>query len=260
LFYGADFTGFNFSQVDGGLQQLLSAIVESAGSRHIYMGSTPTAQLLPGFAAENPLHLVDGRPTEARIWIGNDSVVAPHFDESDNIACVVSGSRRFTVFPPEQVGNLYVGPIDNTMAGQPASLVEIDDPDFARFPRFRDALRHGLFAELEPGDAIYIPALWWHGVRATGPLNVLVNYWWQDTPVDAGSPMVALAAALLSVALLPEEKRLAWRSMFDHFVFGLNGDPAAHIPEHARGALGRSTPALRQTLRNFLLRVLSGHR
>jgi hypothetical protein len=259
FFYAPDFDRFNFDQVEGALTQLLGAIVQSVGSRYIYMGSTPTAQVLPNFASENPLDLVAGKPTEPRVWIGGDSIIAPHFDESDNIACVVSGHRRFTLFPPDQVANLYVGPIDKTMAGQPASLVEIDDPDFDRFPRFRDALDHALIAELEPGDAIYIPALWWHGVKATGPLNVLLNYWWQDTPADAGSPMVAIAAALLSISLLPEHKRRGWREMFDHFVFRPgDGDPAAHIPEPARGVLGHSTPELRRRLREFLIRVLQG--
>ena len=37
-----------------------------------------------------------------------------------------------------------------------------------------------MVADLEPGDAIYIPALWWHAVQATGELNVLVNYWWNE--------------------------------------------------------------------------------
>ena len=126
--------GKNFDQVDGELQQLVDAIIGSAGSRHIYMGSTPTAQLLPRFADENPLPLIGEKPTEPRIWIGNDSVVAPHFDESDNIACVVSGSRRFTLFPPEQVGNLYVGPIDNTVAGQPAAWLKSTIPTSSAFP------------------------------------------------------------------------------------------------------------------------------
>jgi hypothetical protein len=145
------------------------------------------------------------------------------------------------------------------MAGQPASIVEVDHPDLERFPRFSEALKHAQFADLEAGDAIYIPALWWHGVKATGPLNVLVNYWWQDTAAEAGSPMVAIAAALLSISLLPEHKRQGWRDIFDHFVFRPNeGDPAAHIPEQARGVLGLSTPGLRRALRDFVIRALQG--
>lgn len=256
FFYNPQFDGFNFEEVEGQLEQLLSAIVESPNERYIYMGSTPTAQILPRFADENPLALVEGKPTEPRAWIGSASIIAPHFDESDNIACVVSGSRRFTLFPPEQVSNLYVGPIDKTMAGQPASLVNLDKPDLDRFPRFRQALEHAQVADLEPGDAIYIPALWWHGVSASDALNMLVNYWWQDSPADAGSPMVAIASALLSISLLPQHKRKGWRDMFDHFVFRPDGDASTHIPEHARGVLGRSTPGLRRTLREFVIRAL----
>lgn len=258
FFYNAAMDGFNFAVAEAPFDRLLEVLSDENDARHVYMGSTYTEEILAGFERENPLNLVADKPTSPRIWIGKSSIIAPHFDESDNIACVVSGRRRFTLFPPDQVASLYPGPIDNTVAGQPTSMVELANPDFKRFPRFRKALKHALVAELEPGDAIYIPALWWHGVQATERLNVLVNYWWQDTPADAGSPMNAMGAALLSVALLPEGKRLAWRSMFDHFVFRLNGDPAEHIPERAHGILGRSTPELRGMMREFLIRELKG--
>jgi hypothetical protein len=258
FFYNETMTAFNFAVAQAPFERLLAVLADESDPRYVYMGSTYTEEILPGFERDNPLDLVADKPTSPRIWIGKSSIIAPHFDESDNIACVVSGGRRFTLFPPEQVANLYPGPIDNTVAGQPTSMVELAKPDFDRFPRFREALRHAMIAELNPGDAIYIPALWWHGVEATERLNVLVNYWWQDTPPDAGSPMNAIGAALLSIALLPERKRLAWRSMFDHFVFRLNGDPTEHLPEHAHGILGRSSPELRRFIREFLIRELKG--
>jgi hypothetical protein len=259
FFYRPEFDGFNFGVAEAPFAKLLSVLSDESDGRHVYMGSTYTEEILPGFEEENPLMLVASKPTQPRIWIGNSSRIAPHFDESDNIACVVSGTRRFTLFPPEQVENLYAGPIDHTVAGQPTSLVDLAEPDFARFPRFVEALKHGRMAELQPGDAIYIPALWWHGVQATGRFNVLVNYWWQDTPPDAGSPMNALGAALLSIGLLPEEKRLGWRAIFDHYVFSGRDESIEHIPEHARGILGKSTPELRRFMREFLVRELKGH-
>ena len=46
------------------------------------------------------------------------------------------------------------------------SMVSLRDPDFARYPKFRDALAAAQSAELEPGDCIFIPPLWWHHVES----------------------------------------------------------------------------------------------
>lgn len=259
FFYGPGLDGFNFTVAETGFSALLNALLQPAGAeRSIYMGSIPTRAIVPQFAFENPMRIAEDRGGEPRIWVGNSSRVAPHFDESDNIAVVVSGRRRFILFPPEQLANLYLGPLETTVAGQPISMVDLDRVDFERFPKFREALRHALVADLEPGDAIYIPALWWHAVQATGALNVLVNYWWSDAPPDAGSPMHALGHGLLTISHLPEAKRMAWRNLFDHYVFRVNGEPAAHIPVAARGIVGRSTPDVRRMLRQFLIRALQG--
>lgn len=257
-FYQPDVEGFNFTPAETTLSNLLTTLGNGSDAhRSIYMGSTPTSRMLPAFDGENPLRIAAERGGDPRMWIGNASRVAAHYDESDNIACVVSGRRRFILFPPDQVANLYVGPLDRTVAGQPISMVDLDNPDFERFPKFRQALEHAVVADLEPGDAIYIPALWWHAVQATGDLNVLVNYWWNAGPADAGSPMHALGHGLLTISHLPEEKRRAWRVLFDHYVFQLNGDPAAHIPPAAHGIIGRSTPELRRMIKSFLMRALS---
>jgi hypothetical protein len=191
------------------------------------------------------------------MWIGNRSRVAPQFDETENVACVVAGRRRFVLFPPEQVENLYIGPLDLTMAGQPASMVDLSQPDFDRHPRFRRALEHAYVADLEPGDAIYIPALWWHGVEALGEFNILVNYWWGDAAPDAGSPYACLAHAIMTMNELPEPTRGAWRALFDHFVFQHSRNVAEHLPADRRGIMEPQSPQLRSRIRQFLLRVLS---
>lgn len=261
FFYRDSLDGFNFHVAETRFAQLietLSRFARDGGGQPIYMGSTATSEILPGFAAANPLPAVEQRGGVPRMWVGNGSRIAAHFDESDNVACVASGTRRFTVFPTEQVANLYVGPLDQTVAGQPTSLVDLAAPDFDRFPRYREALKHARTAQLNPGDAIYIPALWWHGVEAAGPLSILVNYWWQDEPLDGDSPFHAIGHGLLSVGHLADRKRDRWRTLFDHYVFRANGDPAAHLPEPARGILGSSTAELRQFLRQFLAKKLLG--
>lgn len=257
--YRPSMDGFNFNVVDTRLAFLLQTLITVAEKnmrQAIYMGSTSVPQLLPGFDRENPMPPLQGKDAEPRIWIGNDTNVSAHFDEADNIACVVRGRRRFTFFPPEQVSNLYVGPLERTVAGRPTSLVDLNAPDFETYPRFRDALAAARIADMEPGDGLFIPSLWWHAVQASGPLNILVNYWWNDAPADAGSPLHALAHGLLTISHLPAEKRDAWRALIDHYVFRSNGDPAAHIPPAARGLLGESNPAQRRMLKDFLLQVL----
>ena len=92
----------------------------------------------------------------ASLWIGNRGRTAAHWDLPQNLACVIKGRRRFTLLPPEQVKNIYVGPLDFTLAGQPSSLVNFRAPDFEAFPRFRDAIANAQIAELGPGDALYL--------------------------------------------------------------------------------------------------------
>lgn len=258
FFYTPDLKALNFGTEQVTLTQLLAALLELAGEAAppaLYAGAAPTAENLTRFAAANPLPLplADAQP---RIWVGNRSQIATHFDMSPNIACVAAGRRRFTLFPPDQVGNLYVGPLERTPAGQPVSLVDPHAPDLARFPRFAEARRHMLVAELAPGDAIYIPALWWHQVVASAPINVLVNYW-SEPPDVKSSPLAAMAHALHAIRELPERERAMWRSWFDHYVFGADSAGAAeHLPPSMQGVLGAPSPERDHMIRAYVHQAL----
>jgi hypothetical protein len=191
------------------------------------------------------------------IWIGNRVTVATHYDQADNLACVVAGRRRFTLFPPEQVANLYVGPLEFTPAGAPVSMVSLHAPDFAKYPRFEHALAAAEQAELGPGDAIYIPYFWWHHVDSLEGFNVLVNYWWNSARPGMGKPFDVLLHAILTLRELPPSQRNVWRAVFDHYVFQTGGDPAAHLPPHARGVLATLTIEQRQQIAAILMQAFS---
>jgi hypothetical protein len=192
----------------------------------------------------------------ASIWIGNRTRIAAHHDLPDNLACVVAGHRRFTLFPPEQIANLYVGPLEFTPAGQPISLVDFANPDYERFPRFAAALEAARVAELGPGDAIFIPSMWWHHIESLDAFNVLVNYWWRQSPAHMDSPMGALMLALMTVRDLPPAQLAAWESLFRHYVFQPGDETVAHIPERARRSLGTLDASLVRELRaNVLARI-----
>lgn len=238
-FYNDDLSGFNYATVKAPLDKVLEKLDAHKDDAHppsVYVGSTMIDHYLPGFRAENDLDLGQRTPLVS-IWIGNRSRIAAHHDVPDNIAVVAAGRRRFTLFPPEQVSNLYVGPLDFTPAGQAISLVDFAKPDLERFPRFARAMEHALSAELGPGDAIFIPSMWWHHIEALDPFNVLVNYWWRQSPPHMDSPAGTLMLALLTLRELPPAQRQAWRELFRHYVFESDGLEAAHIPPHARGTL-----------------------
>jgi hypothetical protein len=190
------------------------------------------------------------------IWIGNRTRIAAHFDNIDNLACVVGGRRRFTMFPPDQIRNLYVGPLDLTPAGQPITLVDINNPDLERFPRYAEAAAAAQVAELAPGDAVYIPALWWHNVEALEDFNVLVNYWWRDVPDYFDSPSNALLYCVLTIKGLPASQRRGWKALFDYLIFQSDGAALEHLPLHARGLFGDLTPAKAERIRAILLKNL----
>lgn len=256
FFYDDGLTGFNFAKralpLDA-LMDTLVAVADDPAPPAIYAGAAAAATTAPGFAAANPMELV-GSDATARLWIGNASTVSTHNDLSANVACVVAGRRRFLLFPPEQVANLYVGPLDLTMAGQPVSMVDPDAPDLGRYPRFAEAMRHARVAVLNPGDAIFIPTLWWHQVRSIGAFNVLANYWWGQ-PAD--SPFDTLVHGLLAVRDRPAAERRAWRAFFDYYLFQDEVDPAAHLPEGARGVLGRTSPTRARRIREFVGKALA---
>ncbi|SOB87401.1 Cupin-like domain-containing protein [Sphingomonas guangdongensis] len=259
FFYRDDWAGFNFTREQVPIRALLGELLRLADTPEapaLYAGSAPTGEHLPGWAEANPLDL-PLPDAVARVWIGNATRVATHYDGSANLACVVAGKRRFLLFPPDQLPNLYIGPLDRTMAGQPASLVDPDAPDLKRYPRYAEALRHAMVAELGPGDAIYMPALWWHNIQAQGPLNVLVNYW-SERP-GGTSPFVAMVHALMAVRDLPARERAVWRAWFDHYVFNDEAARAAdYLPPAVRGVLGAAAPSRTERIRQFLLRALAG--
>jgi hypothetical protein len=260
--YSEDFAGFNFTREllpFAQVLQRLRALMAEPEPEALYVGSTTIDTTAPGFRTANdlPAPLLQALQPLASLWLGNRGQVAIHHDLPDNLACVVAGRRRFVLFPPDAVGDLYIGPLEHTLAGQPTSLVDPRAPDFTRFPRYARALERGFEVELGPGDALFIPSLWWHGVASLAPVNLLVNYWWRGVPEHMDSPMGALLHTLLTVRDLPAHQRAAWRALFEHYVFEAGEHTAAHLPEPARQVLAPLTPATARGLRARILRRLN---
>lgn len=258
LFYD-DAMGMNFRIARARLDDVFARLDAEEGkldAAPLYLASIDMHQFFAGLHEANQVDLGD-RSALASIWMGTRTTIAAHNDFPQNLACVAVGRRRFTLFPPDHFRDLYLGPVDNTPAGRAISMVDFHHPDLDRHPRFAEAMRHALVAELAPGDAIYIPSMWWHHVEGLDPFNVLVNYWWRETPRWMGQPQEALNHALLAIRDLPDHEKAHWRDVFDYYVFN-NGDATvAHIPEKGRSVLAPLTPESAGRIRAFLLRQLS---
>ncbi|WDS36681.1 cupin-like domain-containing protein [Pseudoxanthomonas sp.] len=241
--YNAAMDGFNYQHFKVSVTDVLMRLAQYSRTLEptpgVALQSAAIAACLPALLET---HAIPGLPPAVppRLWLGNQVTTPTHFDAFHNIAVVACGQRRFTLFPPEQVGNLYIGPLDFAPTGAAISLAPLDGSDDPRFPRLQQALEHGLEAVLEPGDALYLPPLWWHHVSSLGPLNALVNYWWQPRMADGRPPSPGIAALLharLAFAGLPAAERAAWHALMAHYVFA-DEDPAAHLPAERRGVLG----------------------
>ena len=258
--YNADVDGFNYAHhrisITRGLQRLAACSRQDNPPR-LAMQSALIADCLPGLLDDHAIPFI-GKAIQPRIWIGNQVTTPAHFDEYHNVACVACGVRRFTLFAPEQVRNLYVGPLDFAPTGAAIGMARLDRPDDPRYPRLKDALAAAQVAELHPGDAIYIPPMWWHHVESLEQINALVNYWWKPVPAGGDAPATALGClmhCILVFRALPPAERAAWKGLLDHYVFG-DDEPAAHIPAGRRGILGALTPEqlaeFRETIRRYL--------
>lgn len=265
MFYNDDLTGFNF---DSGrtpfpilLDQLYDA-VRTEPQPSIYVGSTDLDTFFPGLrdegdvAAAHPLFA--NHDPIVSIWMGTRTTATAHYDYSNNLAVCVAGRRRFTLFPPEQGANLYPGPLSPTPGGQVVSMVDFSAPDFDRHPQFAEALAHAQVAELEPGDVLFYPAMWWHHVEALSPFNILINTWWNMVPPHVDTPQTTLLHAILSLRDRPLHEKAAWRALFDYYVFGEADRAGAHIPPHARGELEAPLDPVRaRRLRAMILNRLN---
>jgi len=242
--YNNTCTGFNFTAERTTLSEVFDTIRSQLSQDehdYLYINSLKFAEGFPKLSQTHQLafehaEFKNNQPV-AKIWLGTESVAAAHFDQPKNIACCLVGKRRFTLFPPEQIDNLYPGPLNPTPGGQVVTLADLSKPDFTRFPRLKIALENAYIADLEPGDGLYYPSMWWHEVQAFGRFNAMVNYWWMAAAPYLGSPMDVLMHAMMSIRDRPEKEKQAWRALFDYYIFDDAEKVREHLPPECQGAL-----------------------
>lgn len=225
-----------------------------------YLQSAVLRRELPELAPLFPMPLVPEhqlRQQSPRLWIGSGGHrVGLHYDVDDNLHCVVAGGKRFLLYPPAALPDVYLGALDASPAGAPTALVDPLRPEPRAYPRFAAAARTAQLAELGPGDVLYLPAYWLHHVESQG-LNIAVNYWWSELSVEERAAAdSAWTHGLLALRNLPPRWRQRYQLLFSHFIFQEHGDPYAHLPVAEQGLAGAPTAERTRALRDQLRRQL----
>lgn len=246
--YDSDVRSVNYDARQTPLSAVLDRLPEAArGGFAVAVQAAPASRILRDWDGENATDLVP-KTARPRLWMSMASRVAPHSDVHDNVAVVVAGRRRFTLYPPEQIANLYLGPLLSSPGGVPTSSVNIRKPDAGKHPRYAKAAASATRCTLDPGDAIFIPSLWWHAVESLAALNVLVNYWFSGDEERALPLSDTLSHAMLAISHLPRTQRARWKRYFDHLVFRLDEDPAQHLSDDLEDLLSTPSAAQRETI------------
>lgn len=148
---------------------------QSHAPENVYMAQHPLLDYIPALrddisqpryinaAAKNTADLVN-------LWIGSAGTGTKlHFDSADNILVQLVGRKKILLIDPKQNHLLY-----QSAPGANVSPVDVENPDYKKFPRFREA--RAMAIHLEPGDALYMPAQYWHWVRAMSS-SISINFW-----------------------------------------------------------------------------------
>jgi lysine-specific demethylase 8 len=110
----------------------------------------------------------------ATFWLGPAGIVTPiHFDSAHNLLVQIYGRKKLLLIPPQQSRLLYYPSLH--LGHVNYSPVDVEAPDFERFPRFKKATP--LEIELAPGEVLFIPVRWWHYARAL-ERTISLNFWW----------------------------------------------------------------------------------
>jgi hypothetical protein len=112
-----------------------------------------------------------------RFWLGPAGTVTPlHCDYDDNIFAQVWGTKRIFLAPPHHDEFLYPTEANAILFGSP---FDPEAPDFEKFPLARQATT--IECIVGPGDMLYVPAGWYHQVRAL-TFSLSANRWARAVP------------------------------------------------------------------------------
>lgn len=135
-----------------------------------------------------------------------------HYDTMDNVLVQVRGRKSIIFYGPFDAQYLYLD-------GDKSPILCPENADLSEYPLLEHATP--FHATMEPGDIVFIPALWFHNVRALD-FSVAINAFWYHLSEDCYDkkdvygnkdplPVVranqSVDSAIKALSALPEEYR-----------------------------------------------------
>ncbi len=148
-----------------------------------------------------------------------DTHLWTHYDVADNVLMQVVGTKTVTLFPPHEAPRLYV---QGSSSRIPADALATPAALAASYPAAIGPMCRRMEVTLKPGDALFIPSLWFHSVTSGPGLSVALNVFFKGLPCelyDSNDPYgnrdlpeavraaAAAADAARSLARLPQPHR-----------------------------------------------------
>ncbi len=166
-----------YDETDSGKNTVAAAIGSwSSGTAKRQVIASPVECFPPHFFHDyaTPAIARQGKFLRNRIYIGPRGIITSlHQDLPENLYVQISGAKRITLFAPADKKYLYPHSLFSKHPN--FSRVELSNPDLEKFPLFKKATP--LVVELQAGEALFIPSLWWHHLENMED-SVAMNFWW----------------------------------------------------------------------------------
>lgn len=138
-------------------------------------------------------------PDAVNFWMGDErAVTSLHKDHYENLYCVISGCKTFTLIPPTDLPNIPYGDYkpskyksnssgefeivdifengsENTAELVPWISIDPLKPDLDKYPRFGKAKI--ISCTVNAGEMLYLPSLWFHHVQQSHGC-IALNFWY----------------------------------------------------------------------------------